>query len=339
MRRELVGILACPHCRGDLRLTEVREANAIRVLSGALVCVACGRRYRVEKAVARLAEADRDVVEIGKRFEFQWVSRWSGQFESKDRCYGFDHRDYATWMRDQLARHVPLGPGDWVLDAGCGSGEKTNVLARECPEQRIVGMDLALGSLERAAAAYGDMPNLDYVEGNVLRPPIKDRTFRWGISIGVLHHTPSTRRALACFRKLLTTDAAMLIWIYPSLTEAPEWQLMYMIRDLLLMGQGPELPPAFLRALSFLIVLSCMPLAHLAWEDNAQRMRKDLPFFKHDGMSWREQFLAMSFHLFDTLHPRYQFRHKRSEIERWLTEEGLEPRFAAHGYYVASAAT
>lgn len=338
MRRELVAILVCPRCRGDVTLGEVREERGGRVVSGTLVCTACARRYPVAAGVPRLLEAESAVGETGRRFDYQWQSRWQGLFEGKGRCYGFDHDDYVGWMRDQLVKQRPLAAGERLLDAGCGSGEKSAALARLCPGQQVVGMDLGIGALERAAAEFAVLPNLDFVQGNILSPPLRPQTFAWGISIGMLHHTPDTRQALAQFRGLLRDDAALLLWIYPTFREGPEWRLLYLTRDVLLLGLGPELPSPLLRFLSFCLIAGIAPIAYLGWRQEGERLRKSLPFFNPDGMSMGEQFGALTFHLFDTLHPRFQFRHSRREIERWLTEEGCTPAFHAHGYYVAGAA-
>src|SRR5262249_25707679 len=67
-------------------------------------------------------------------------------------------------------------------------------------------------------------------------------------------------------------------------------------------------------------------------------MRKDLPFFDADKMTLRESYWAVVFHLFDLLLPEYQFRPKRSEVEAWFREEGLEMLFAEHCFYLGRSA-
>ena len=173
------------------------------------------------------------------------------------------------------------------------------------------------------------------MQGNILQPPFREKAFRWGISIGMLHHTPDTRRAFAAFRKLLADDAAVLIWIYRPFWDAPEWRLMYFAHDVLFLGQSPKLPPALLRMFSFGAVATCLPLAHFEWRRHARRLAKDLPFFRPREMTFGEGFTAQVFHLFDTLLPRYQFRHTPREVEGWFEEEGLQSTFHAHSYYLA----
>jgi SAM-dependent methyltransferase len=298
----------------------------------------CATPYRVEGGVPRLTVAGKDVQEIGQRFDYQWSARRRGWFEGADRCYGLDHRAYAAWIHDWLARQRPLAPGERILDAGCGSGEKAAALAQLCPHQSIMGMDVAVSALEQAAAEYAPLGNLDFVQGNILDPPLRWHAFHWGISIGVLHHTPDTRWAFAQFRKLLVDDASVLVWIYPPYQEAPEWSLLYLTRDVLLCGEAPSLPPRLLRPLAFGIIVGFLPLAFASWHVHGKRLSKKLPFVDFSRLTLRQRFQALVFHLFDTLHPRYQFRHSRREVELWFAEEGLDPVFHAHGYYVAQAA-
>src|SRR5437870_4134744 len=169
MQRELLSILACPRCRGELIIEETRQVKGTRILSGTLKCRACSSSYPVETGIPRLVEAEPDVQTIGRRFEFEWVSRWMGRFEGTARCHGMDLDEYVGWQKDRLAEHTTLAPGDRILDAGCGSGEKASLLARMCPGQMVVGLDLGLGNLERAAVQYGDVENVNYVQGNILQ--------------------------------------------------------------------------------------------------------------------------------------------------------------------------
>lgn len=335
MRRKLLEIVACPVCSGDLALHNVTVEDAVRIRSGELLCQSCRRHFPIKNGIPRLVEATADVRRTGERFDFEWMSRWLGWFEGKSRCHGFEHGEYVRWMLDRLAALKPLRPQERILDAGCGTGEKTRVLAQLCPDQQVVGLDLGIDSLEKAMAQFGDVANLDYVQGNILKPPFRQKAFRWGISIGMLHHTPDTRRAFAEFRKLLEDEPAVLIWIYRPYREAPEWRLMYLARDMCFLGQSPKLPPAFLRMFSFGAVAALLPLAQFEWWRHARRLARDLPFFHPKQMTFKDGFAAQVFHLFDTLLPRYQFRHTSNEVQTWFKEEGLQPKFQAHGYYLA----
>ncbi len=336
MRRCLVSKLACPDCRGDIRVAECLEENAVRILRGTLQCAACSRRYPIDKGVPRLVTAAEDVAEVCRRFSFQWLSRWNGKFEGT-RCYGFDDDVYIGWVNEQLhCRRVPA-PGEWMLDAGCGSGEKSAVLARLNPEQNVVGLDLGVESLEKAAAAFGDRPNLDYVQGNVLKPPLKERQFAYGMSLGVLHHTPDTRKAFASFRRLLKEEATCVIWIYPTYREGPEWRMPYFGRDFITFGQGYRMPTGLLRLIAHSMVVGFYPIVQFFFKKGYRRIGRDLPFFRVDAMTRKERYQAQVFYCFDTLLPRYQWRHPIKEVEGWFVEEGLDPVLHSHSFYTGSS--
>jgi uncharacterized protein YbaR (Trm112 family) len=335
MRRCLVEKLACPQCRGDIEIFDVQEDNDIRILQGTLRCASCGQKYPIEKGVPRLVKVAADQAEVCKRFSFQWLSRWQGKFEG-ERCYGFNDDIYVGWVKEQLECRKPFAPGDWLLDAGCGSGEKTQVLAKQSPEQNVVGLDMGVASQEKAMAKFGHMTNLDYVQGNIMEPPFKDRQFDAGMSLGVLHHTRNTREAVAKFRRMLKEETTCCIWIYPTYWEGPEWRLVYFARDVLCFGQSHRLPTGFLRLFARTLVTIGWPIVQLGFWMSYRRIGRDLPFFRIKSMTWKERFDATFFFCFDTLLPRYQGRHKIKEVESWLVEEGLEPIRNLHSFYIGS---
>ena len=184
-----------------------------------------------------------------------------GQFETTvGRCYGLNDEAYVGWVNEQLQSQRKALSGEWILDAGCGAGQKTEILARLCEQQNVVGLDLGVEPLEEAASRFGNRPNLDYVQGNILEPPFRPRQFAYGISLGVLHHTPDTRQAFAAFRQLLKDETACVIWIYPTYKEGHEWWLPYFARDFLLLNQGHRVPPRLLRWIAYMLVLTGYPV-------------------------------------------------------------------------------
>ena len=337
MRPSLVNLLACPECRADIALEDVAEQTAHRIVRGTLRCSSCAKSYPILGGVPRLvAGVSEDIADVCGRYSFQWLSRWLGRFEG-ERCYGFNDDIYIGWVKEQLQCRRPAEPGEWMLDCGCGSGEKTAVLARLCPEQNVVGLDLGVASEEQAIARFGDMPNLDYVQGNILQPPFKDAQFDYGLSLGVLHHTPNTRQAFASFRRMHKEETTLMIWIYPTYWEGPEWRMPYVGRDFITMRQGYWLPTGLLRFVAYSMVIGFYPIVEFFFKKCYRRIGRDLPFFRVDGMTRKERFKAEVFYCFDTLLPRYQWRHRIKEVESWFPEEGLDPIAHAHSFYWASS--
>ena len=284
MRRDLVEILACPKCRSALALEEVNEERGEHVEEGRLRCQSCAQAYPVHRSIPRLAHAGADVVDTGRRFGYQWKQWSAGKFEDKSLTYGIQRRPHAEWLLEKLAATAPIRAGDRYIDAGCGAGHMTQLQADLMPDTRIVGLDMGLEALEYAASPEERRANVDYVHGNVMEPPFRDGAFRWGMSKGVLHHTPDTRAAFKAFRRLVDEDGALLIWIYPTHEEGPEWSILYRVRDWLFFRQGHRLPPGLVRAISYGLVAALFPLAELKLRFAGKRMSGKFPWFDPQSM-------------------------------------------------------
>ena len=59
MKRELMDILACPVCKGELELTVDAEAED-EIVTGSLYCQQCGVSYPVMDSIPRLLPPERD---------------------------------------------------------------------------------------------------------------------------------------------------------------------------------------------------------------------------------------------------------------------------------------
>ncbi|MBM3941075.1 MAG: Trm112 family protein [SAR202 cluster bacterium] len=53
MKRDLMEILACPECRGELRLAETKSEGD-EVVAGTLTCVKCGATFPIEDSIPNL---------------------------------------------------------------------------------------------------------------------------------------------------------------------------------------------------------------------------------------------------------------------------------------------
>lgn len=57
MRRDLMEILVCPMCKGELQLT-VDEENDQEIVRGTLFCARCDERYPIEDTIPNLLPPD-----------------------------------------------------------------------------------------------------------------------------------------------------------------------------------------------------------------------------------------------------------------------------------------
>lgn len=88
------------------------------------------------------------------------------------------------WALEQLER-LDLSDGDVVLDAGCGSGRVTALLADRVPNGRVYGVDVAPSMAKHAQDALGDRATIlcqDLVELDLPEPvdtAFSNATFHW----------------------------------------------------------------------------------------------------------------------------------------------------------------
>ena len=57
MRKDLMDILACPMCKGELQLT-IEQEDGDEVVRGTLVCAACNERYPIDDGIPNLLPPD-----------------------------------------------------------------------------------------------------------------------------------------------------------------------------------------------------------------------------------------------------------------------------------------
>ena len=57
MKKELMDILACPVCKGELQL-RVEEENEIEIVAGSLYCPKCDVRYPIVDTIPNLLPPD-----------------------------------------------------------------------------------------------------------------------------------------------------------------------------------------------------------------------------------------------------------------------------------------
>ena len=93
----------------------------------------------------------------------------------------------------------PIGPGEAVLDLGCGAGLDAMVAAQLVgPTGRVVGIDLSPEMLAVASAALAETPYtwVSFRQGEVEALPFPDTSFDVVLSNGVLNLVPDKPRAV-----------------------------------------------------------------------------------------------------------------------------------------------
>ena len=134
---------------------------------------------------------------------------------------------------------MQLRPTDNVLDAGCGAGWLSRLLAEQVPEGRVVGMDIADEMVRRARKNYVDLANAMFVVGGVDEIPWEGNFFDKVISVESSYYWPDPARGLReIFRVLREGGSAwILINYYRDNPHCHQWAQHYQIPTHLLSAE------------------------------------------------------------------------------------------------------
>ncbi|HEY1256651.1 MAG TPA: methyltransferase domain-containing protein [Terracidiphilus sp.] len=322
MKKTLLEILRCLNCHSVLLATATGTSFKDEIESGQLVCAQCGQTYPIVQGVPQLMLPEGLEVKTCAGFEYQWNKRHSGRAEGRGVVYGYSVPKFMAWFVNAFTPGLrSLPTGGWLLDAGCGSGEKAAALAQHFPEHQVVAIDQS-NSIVHAAFQHATTPNLHFVQANVWSPPFAERSMRLAMSIGVLHHTPSTLKAFRAIAAMVAPGGDLVTWIYPLPEEDTFWAGLYRQRDHHFLGVAHRLPNWMVLLLSRIYVAMFFPLV-LRFLKAQYRINKDrfpiYPDRPHLGQLYRSSvFLS-----FDNLMPKHQFRHGRPEVRQWYAEDGF----------------
>ena len=277
-------LLACPTCNGDLRRS-----------GGTLAC-SSGHTVPIVGEIARFTPP----TSYADSFGFEWTTFATEQLDDDDRHESEEALTAKTGLTEADVRDR------LVLDAGCGKGRFADVLARW--GARVIGADLSR-AVESAAANVRDRHHAAFVQADLRALPFRPRSFDVIVSVGVLHHTPSTYGTLRRLVPLLKPGGTCAIWVYSR-------TLQVQIGSELLRPVTRRLAPDRLLGLIEVVVPRMWSLK--------QRFGRAGPFIdailptsNHPDPRWRV------LDTFDWYSPRYQWKHTYAEVERWFRTLGF----------------
>lgn len=111
-------------------------------------------------------------------------------------------------------RHAGLGPGDVVLDLGCGAGIDTLLAAQAvAPTGTAIGLDMTPEMISRARthAAELGLANVQILEGLIEAIPLPDDSVDVVISNGVLNLSNRKSRVIAEIARVLRPGGRVAI--------------------------------------------------------------------------------------------------------------------------------
>lgn len=113
--------------------------------------------------------------------------------------------DQAATLTDLLHGDTRYPPGSRVLEAGCGVGAQTVILAGNSPLARFTAIDISAESLAQARRRAGEagFTNVDFRQADIFALPFPDAAFDHLFVCFVLEHLPNPAEALLALRRAI----------------------------------------------------------------------------------------------------------------------------------------
>jgi len=239
----------------------------------------------------------------------------------------FDQSNLAESEYDELfERYFSIFPFDALpphaegFDLGCGSGRWASGVARRVGLLHCI--DPAEDALAVARARLCDMQNVRFHLAAADEIPLPPASQDFGYSLGVLHHIPDTRKALADCAAALKPGAPFLLYLYYALENRPLWfRALWMATNAVRSGVC-RLPFAARKAVTDAIAaMVYWPLARSA--ALLERVGADVSTLPLNDYR-RSSFYTMRTDSLDRFGTRLEQRFTRSEIEEMMSSAGFE---------------
>jgi ubiquinone/menaquinone biosynthesis C-methylase UbiE len=138
--------------------------------------------------------------------------------------------DQAITLENILHHDSLWGPGETILEAGCGVGAQTQIIAAKNPNSQFVSLDISEASVWEAQNLIEslDIFNVMFLTGDIFNLPFPDEYFNHVFVCFVLEHLSDKTRALKELKRVLKTGGTLTViegdhgstFFYPDCKEA-----------------------------------------------------------------------------------------------------------------------
>ena len=143
----------------------------------------------------------------------------SGPSMEKNYVHGYAAReserliDQATTLAEILHSDTVYPAGSNVLEAGCGVGAQTIILARNSPNAKFTAVDVSKESLRAANERVSSQgfTNVTFHQSDIFHLPYEDDSFDHLFLCFVLEHLPNPIEALLCLRRVLKRGGTITV--------------------------------------------------------------------------------------------------------------------------------
>ena len=184
--------------------------NAIKVKSifdkdnnnhEAIVCTECNTHFPYHNEILRFVNRDN----YSNNFGFEWKSHSQTQLDSFSKIsLSRDRFFQVTGWPERL-------DGEFILEAGCGSGRFTEILAKT--NANIISFDYS-DAIEVNFQNNNKYKNISFFQGDIFNLPLKKNSFDKVFCFGVIQHTPDPEEAIKNLIKYVKPNGKIAFDVY-----------------------------------------------------------------------------------------------------------------------------
>ena len=138
--------------------------------------------------------------------------------ESTRYVHGYSERealrlnDQAATLDDIIHNDSIFTKDSIVLEAGCGVGAQTKIIATKNPDSDFISVDISEDSIREAKGIIKSLGinNVEFKQADIYNLPFKDETFDSVIICFVLEHLQNPKQALNELRRVLKPGGTMI---------------------------------------------------------------------------------------------------------------------------------
>lgn len=331
MNKKVLEVLVEPSSRKELQI-EAYKVVGENIVEGMLYSDD-NKSYVIRNGIPRFVDFyDDNQRQTEESFCYKWQRRIYDSPEVHAISRQWLLKRYGFKSIAEMSKY--FGRRKRILDAGCGGGFSTSLWMdkswRGDGKAEWYGVDIS-GAIDVAQERLGSVGGTHFIQADILNLPFAENTFDVIFAEGVLHHTPSTEKALKSLVPLLEPSGEFMFYVYRKKSPIREFTDDY-IRNII-----SDLPPE--RAWKLLSPLT--KLGKSLSELNLEiEVPEDIPYLgigagRYDiqrliywhfaKLFWNDKFsFEVNNHTnFDWYHPKYAHRHTEEEIRRWCSEAHL----------------
>jgi SAM-dependent methyltransferase len=209
MKTSLLRHLVDPH-NGDVLTLDVTKRDGDEIIEGTL-SNSIGGVYPIVRGIPRFISSDLYANTFSR--QRQLARQHFGTYKS-----GADRHKNDVDLFERTTGFSLSKMNGVTLDAGCGYGRFLHII-RESYEKfnidgEIIGVDLSSDSVDLAYDFINRSARVHIIQADLTNLPFRQNYFDRIFSIGVLHHTPSTKEAFLSLVPHLREGGEIAIWVY-----------------------------------------------------------------------------------------------------------------------------